>query len=211
VTPTRPNGSTTSCSKARPVADQEALALDVIIGVRVDCPNDEVVTALVLIIPEILSECDKARRELVTRTEIGVTEKASKRRQIGDREATNSVLCRSSVENRQKTSKPMGSVTPGSVWTTPAYGPHDVRHRGSAALFQALTLNCGNLRRRCQANGTSPENGEADSSNAPPRDGAARSSVDPVVMEGGEGVASSGRHGRSTRRPGGIPHDLQAL
>ena len=63
----------------------------------------------------------------------------------------------------------------------PADGPDGVRHRGSAILFQALTLNCGNLRRRCQAKGTSPK-GEADSSDAPPRDGAARSSVETAVM-----------------------------
>src|SRR6476619_4961207 len=78
------------------------------------------------------------------------------------------------------TSKPAGCVAPGSVWTTPAYGPDDVRHRGSTILFQALTLNCGNLRRRWQAKGASPQ-GEAESSDAPPRDGAARSSV---VMAG---------------------------
>jgi hypothetical protein len=38
-----------------------------------------------------------------------------------------------------------------------------------AILFQALTLNCGNLRRRCQAKGPSPKS-EADSTEAPPRD-----------------------------------------
>ena len=64
--------------------------------------------------------------------------------------------CRSSVESTQTTSKPAGDVAPGSVWTIPAYGPDGVRHRGSAILFQALTLNCGNLRWRWQAKGTSP-------------------------------------------------------
>src|SRR3954471_13363028 len=53
-------------------------------------------------------------------------------------------------------------------------------HRGSAILFQALTLNRGNLRRRCEAKGTSRQ-GEADSSDAPPRDGAARSSDEAAV------------------------------
>jgi hypothetical protein len=48
-------------------------------------------------------------------------------------------------------------------------------------LFQALTLNRGNLRRRCEAKGTSRQ-GEADNSDAPPRDGAARSSVETAVM-----------------------------
>src|SRR6186997_389907 len=81
------------------------------------------------------------------------------------------------------TSKPVSVVAPGSVWTTPAYGPDDVRHRGSAILFQALTLNCGNLRRPWQAKGTSPQ-GEAESSDAPPRDGATRSSVEAAVMAG---------------------------
>lgn len=95
----------------------------------------------------------------------------------------------------------------------PAYGPDGVRHRGSAILFQALTLNCGNLRWRWQANGTSPQ-GEAESSDAPPRDGAVRSSAEIAVMakeRRSEGGASSGRHGGSTGEPGGIPHDLQAL
>jgi hypothetical protein len=61
----------------------------------------------------------------------------------------------SSVESAQTTSKPVSDVAPGSVWTKPAYGPDGVRHRGGAILFQALTLNCGNLRRRCQAKGPS--------------------------------------------------------
>lgn len=91
--------------------------------------------------------------------------------------------CRSSVGSTQMTSKPAGDVAPGLVWTIPAYGPDGVRHRGSAILFQALTLNCGNLRWRWQAKGTSPQ-GEADSSNAPPRDGAARSSTETAVMAG---------------------------
>src|SRR5438132_1848964 len=71
-------------------------------------------------------------------------------------------------------SKPASDVAPGTVWTRLAYGPDGIRHRGSAILFQALTLNCGNLRWRWQAKGTSPQ-GEADSSDAPPRGGAVRS------------------------------------
>ena len=63
----------------------------------------------------------------------------------------------------------------------PADGPDDVRHRGGAILFQALALNCGNLRRRCQAKGPSLK-GEADSSEAPSRDGAVRSGVETAVM-----------------------------
>jgi hypothetical protein len=91
------------------------------------------------------------------------------------------VNCRSSVESAQTTSKPVSDVAPGSVWPIPAYGSDGVRHRGSAILFQALTLNRGNLRRRCEAKGTSLQ-GEADSSEALPRDGAARSSVETAVM-----------------------------
>lgn len=88
---------------------------------------------------------------------------------------------RTSVESYQTTSKPVSEVAPGSVWTMPADGPDGVRHRGGAILFQALALNCGNLRWRCQAKGPSPK-GEADSSEAPPRDGAVRSSVETAVM-----------------------------
>jgi hypothetical protein len=91
------------------------------------------------------------------------------------------VNCRSSVESTQMTSKPGSDVAPRSVWPLPAYGPGGVRHRGSVSLIRALTLNCGNLRWRCKAKGTSPK-GEADSSDAPPRDGAARSSVEAAVM-----------------------------
>jgi hypothetical protein len=90
---------------------------------------------------------------------------------------------RSSVESAQTTPKPESDVAPGSVWTAPVHGPDGVRHRGGAILFQALMLNRGNLRRRCQAKGASPK-GEADSSKAPPRDGAVRSSVEPAVMAG---------------------------
>ena len=113
---------------------------------------------------------------------VSVTEKAPQgvRWETGRRTHVN---CRSSVENLQKTSKPAGLVTPGSVWTRPAYGPDGVRHRGSAILFRALTLNCGNLRRRWQAKGTSRQ-GEADSSDAPSRGGAARSSVETAVTAG---------------------------
>lgn len=89
--------------------------------------------------------------------------------------------CRSSVESAQMTSKPGSDVAPRSAWTLPAYGPGGVRHRGSASLIQALMLNCGNLRWRCEAKGTSLK-GEADSSDASPRDGAARSSVEAAVM-----------------------------
>ena len=110
---------------------------------------------------------------------VSVTEKAPRgvRWETGRRTTVN---CRSSVESAQTTSKPVSDVAPGSVWTIPAYGPGGVRHRGSAILFQALTLNRGNLRRRCEAKGTSPK-GEADSSDVPPRDGAARSSDEAAV------------------------------
>ena len=91
------------------------------------------------------------------------------------------VNCRSSVESTQMTSKPGSGVALRSVWPLPAYGPSGVRHRGSVSLIRALTLNCVNLRWRYEAKGTSSK-GEADSSDASPRDGAARSSVETAVM-----------------------------
>src|SRR5689334_20384443 len=91
------------------------------------------------------------------------------------------VNCRSSVESTQLTSKPGSDVAPRSARRLPAYWPGGVRHRGSVSLIRALTLNCGNLRWRCEAKGTSSK-GEADSSDAPSRDGAARSSVEAAVM-----------------------------
>ena len=98
-----------------------------------------------------------------------------------DQRRRTTVNCRSSVESTQMTSKPGSDVAPRLVWPLPAYGSGGVRHRGSVSLIRALTLNCGNLRWRCKAKGTSPK-GEADSSDVPPRDGAARSSVEATVM-----------------------------
>ncbi|MVF25024.1 hypothetical protein EVC37_26045 [Methylocaldum sp. BRCS4] len=89
--------------------------------------------------------------------------------------------CRSSVESTQMTSKPGSDVAPGSVKAKPAYGLCGVRHRGSVSVIRALTLNCGNLRRRCEGKGASPK-GEADSTDAPPRGGATRSSAEAAVM-----------------------------
>ena len=111
---------------------------------------------------------------------VSVMEKASEDVRYGSGRRT-TVNCRSSVESTQMTSKLGSDVAPGSVWPLPAYGSGGVRHRGSASLIRALTLNCGNLRWRCKAKGTSPQ-GKADSSEASPRDGAARSSDETVVM-----------------------------
>jgi hypothetical protein len=111
---------------------------------------------------------------------VSETEKASQSVRYGTGRRTH-VNCRPSVESCQMAPKPESEVAPRSIWTRPAYGPDGVRHRGSASLLLALMLNCGNLRRRCEAKGTSPK-GEADSSNAPSRDGAARSSVEAAVM-----------------------------
>ena len=91
------------------------------------------------------------------------------------------VNCRSSVESTQLTSKPGSDVAPRSARRPPAYWPGGVRHRGSASLIRALTLNCGNLRWRCKAKGTSVKS-EADNSEAPSRGGAARSSDETAVM-----------------------------
>ena len=107
-------------------------------------------------------------------------EKASQGVRYGTGRRTQ-VNCRSSVESGQMTPKPGSDVAPGLVWTGPAYGPDGVRHRGSASLLRALTLNCGNLRRQWQAKGTSPK-GEADSSKVLSRDGAVRSSDEAAVM-----------------------------
>ena len=90
---------------------------------------------------------------------VSVTEKAPRgvRWETGRRTTVN---CRSSVESAQTTSKPVSDVAPGSVWTMPAYGPDGVRHRGSAILFQALTLNRGTFggdaKRKAQADKARP-------------------------------------------------------
>lgn len=89
--------------------------------------------------------------------------------------------CRSSVESDQMASKPGVDVGPGSARRVPVYWPCGVRHRGSAILIQALVWNCGNLRLRCKGKGTSRA-GEADNTDAQPRGGATRSSVEAAVM-----------------------------
>jgi len=111
---------------------------------------------------------------------VSVMEKAPEGVRYGSGRRT-TVNCCSSVETTQMTSKPGSDVAPRSVWPLPAYGSGGVRHRGSVSLILALTLNCGNLRWRCKAKGTSSK-GEADSSDVPPRDGAARSSDEAAVM-----------------------------
>lgn len=94
------------------------------------------------------------------------------------------VNCRSSVESDQMTSKLEGDVTSGLAYPIPAYGTGGVRHRGSVSLVWAPMLNCGNLRRQCQGKGASLK-GKADSTDAPSRGGATRSSneVTIIVME----------------------------
>ena len=91
------------------------------------------------------------------------------------------VNCRSSVEIAQMTSKPGSDVAPGIVWPLPAYESGGIRHRGSVSVIRALTLNCGNLRWRCKAKGTSRK-GKAESSDEPSRGGTARSSDESTVM-----------------------------
>ena len=98
-----------------------------------------------------------------------------------DQRRRTTVNCRSSVETTQMTSKPGGDVGPGQAWRVPAYWSCGVRHRGSVSLVRALTLNCGNLRLRCKGKGTSPQ-GEADNTDAQPRDRATRSSCEAAVM-----------------------------
>ena len=96
------------------------------------------------------------------------------------------VNCRSIVESAQTTSKPGVDVNPGQAWREPADWPCGVRHRGSARLVRAPTVNCGNLRSRgvdddADGRGTS-ENREAESTNARSRGGATRSSDEVAVM-----------------------------
>jgi hypothetical protein len=111
---------------------------------------------------------------------VSVAEKVPEGIRCGSRRRT-TVNCRSSVESYQMTSKPGVDVGPGSAWRGPVYWPCGVRHRGSASSVLALTLNCGNLRSRCKGKGASPQ-GEADSTDARPRDGATRSSDEVAVM-----------------------------
>ena len=112
---------------------------------------------------------------------VSVAEKVPRRHQVRDQRRRTPVNCRSSVESAQTTSKPGGDVTPGSAWRKPAYWPCGVRHRGSVSVVRAPMLNCGNLRLRCQGKGTSAKR-EADSTDAPPRGGATRSSDEVAVM-----------------------------
>ncbi len=91
------------------------------------------------------------------------------------------VNCRSSVETAKMMSKPGVDFGPGQVRRAPADWSRDIRHRGSVILVRALVWNCGNLRKRCKGKGSSHK-GEADSTNALSRDGAARSSGDIAVM-----------------------------
>jgi RNA-directed DNA polymerase len=68
-------------------------------------------------------------------------------------------------------------------------------------------LNRGNLRRRCEAKGTSRQ-GEADSSDAPPRDGAARSSDEAAVTAAerrGGVIQQAWEINRATGRTGDHP------
>jgi len=112
------------------------------------------------------------------------------------------VNCRSIVETAQMTSKPGFDVTPGQAWREPAYWPRDVRHRGSASLVRAPTLNCGNLRSRCKGKGASAKR-EADNTDARSRGGPTRSSGEVAVMamerrgrvieSGGQANCASGR------------------
>ena len=125
------------------------------------------------------------RKRLGTKAPVvSVTEKVSIKISGVNQRRRTPVNCRLSVESAQMTSKLRGDVTSGSVCPMPAYEIGDVRHRGSVSLVRAPMLNCGNLQWRCQGKGTSA-NCEADSTDAPLRDGAIRSSdeVTVIVME----------------------------
>jgi len=133
---------------------------------------------LVIGLQEQVANRHKRRRSKVW--VVSVVEKAPGGVRYESRRRT-TVNCRSSVETTQMTSKPGGDVTPGSAWTLPAYGPRGVRHRGSVILIRAPMLNCGNLRWRCEGKGASVKR-EADSTEAPSRGGATRSSDELSVM-----------------------------
>jgi hypothetical protein len=114
------------------------------------------------------------------------------------------VNCRSIVESDQMTSKPGVYVGPGQAWREPADWPCDVRHRGSASLVWAPTLNCGNLRSRCKGKGSSAKR-EADSTDARSRGGATRSSDEAAVMaveRRGRVIGSGGHANCASRRSG---------
>jgi hypothetical protein len=124
---------------------------------------------------------------------VSVTEKVSVKVSGMNQRRRTTVNCRLRVVTAQMTSKLGGDVTPGLACTKPAYGTGGVRHRGSVSLVRAPMLNCGNLRRRWQGKGTS-EKREAESTEAPPRGGATRSSdeVTVIVMERRGRVIQSG-------------------
>ena len=110
---------------------------------------------------------------------------------------------RSSVESAQTTSKPVSDVAPGISLDDACLRAETASGiEAGAILSQALTLNCGNLRRRWQAKGASPK-GEADSSEAPSRDGAVRSSVETAAM------AEERRDGVIWRAKGDQPGDRE--
>jgi hypothetical protein len=69
----------------------------------------------------------------------------------------------------------------GKVWRKPVYWPSGARHKDSVILVWALALNYRNLRWRCQGKGTSVTC-EADSTDAPSRDGVTGMSVEGPVM-----------------------------
>jgi hypothetical protein len=100
---------------------------------------------------------------------------------MDQRRRTTVNCCRLSVESTQMTSKPGSDVAPGSAQAKPAYCLRGVRHRGSVSVIRTLMLNCGSLRRRCEGIGSSPKS-KADSTDAPSRDGATRSSIETAIM-----------------------------
>ncbi|WP_150084412.1 hypothetical protein [Prosthecochloris aestuarii] len=98
-----------------------------------------------------------------------------------DQRRRTTVNCRTSVESAKTISKPESDIAPGLVWSKPAYESDGIRRRGSVSVIRALILNCGNLRRRCQAKSTSPK-GKAESSDVSSRGGIVRSSDEAAVM-----------------------------
>jgi len=91
------------------------------------------------------------------------------------------VNCRSSVESVQMTSKPGVDVGPGLAWLTPAYCHVASGIEAARAWFRLLCGTAGTF--GCDAKGKAQaQTGEANNTDAQPRDGATRSSVEAAVM-----------------------------
>lgn len=111
------------------------------------------------------------------------TETAQKMRQVWIRETNKSELP-STCRKVDMTSKLSRVPTSRLAWKVPGYCPSGVRHIGSVNLIWAQVLNCRNLRLQCLREKLKQRSCEAYSTEVQERGGAARSSVETVVMTG---------------------------